>query len=192
MRRYPRRVDFRGAVAGPFAGGVQTCKPDACAGSGLTRRGHLAAEACEVMLRAAMASLERSVLRPVLCATLGLASAGCVAGWWPKADGDDAALGACLSTRRAPAIPQSANPDERLVADATDAQASVVDVEIDAHGEDFVGAVRVSHGVGTIELGCQKVPLAVYRTFTSAGVRGVPRSRRPDRSHLPDRHRLRR
>jgi hypothetical protein len=111
------------------------------------------------------------VLRPVLFAAFGLASGGCVGGWWPSDGSDEPALGACLSTRRAPQIPGSADPNERLVVDATDTEASVVDVEIDAHGEDFVGAVRISHGVGTLELGCETVPIAVYQTFTSAGAR---------------------
>ena len=110
-------------------------------------------------------------MHPVMCVVFGLSSGGCVAGWWPSDGSGEPALGACLSTRRARQTPQSADPNQRFVLDATDAEASVVDVDIDARGEDFVGAVHISHGVGTLEVGCETLPVAVYETFTSAGVR---------------------
>ena len=63
----------------------------------------------------------------------------------------------------------------------------MVDVDIDARGDDFVGAVRISHGVGTLELGCETLPVAVYQTYASAGVR-VFRSLavKPDRFYPVD------
>jgi len=68
---------------------------------------------------------------------------------------------------RAPALDTSAR--ERIAIDATDGDVSVVDIDAHGNGSDFIGALRLAHGVGTLELGCDRVSVAVYRSFVASG-----------------------
>jgi hypothetical protein len=102
----------------------------------------------------------------LLAGASGLASSGCADELWPI-DGGEPALGVCLSRRAPP------SGEERIAAGATDQEATVVDLTLDARGEDFVGEVRLSHGVGTIVLGCDELPVVVYQAYGSEDTPGL-------------------
>ena len=99
-----------------------------------------------------------------------IGSTGCVADLWPL-DRVETEPGACHSTRRAPELDAGGSGDQRIVIEETDDEAPVVDLAVEGRGEDFVGRVRLSHGVGTVELGCDALPVATYSFQESEGDR---------------------
>ena len=99
----------------------------------------------------------------LVAASAGSASA-CVEDLWPGERAGGAALGACLSPL-APALQASASEAGPITIGATDREVFLDDLNAQGHGTNFVGSVRLSHGAGTVELGCETLPLAVDQTF---------------------------
>jgi hypothetical protein len=100
----------------------------------------------------------------LLAGASGVVTSGCLAELWPNDDVPASVV--CRSTHRAPALDTSAG--ERIAIDATDRVAPVADIAAEGRGTDFVGALRLAHGVGTVELGCETLQVAVYDSFVSA------------------------
>ena len=101
----------------------------------------------------------------VLAGTSGLASSSC-GGELRSEDGVPPSA-TCESTSRAPVL--DAGSDERIAIDGMDDNVSVVDVDAHGSGTDFVGSLRLSHGAGTLELGCEALPVAVYESYEASG-----------------------
>jgi hypothetical protein len=100
----------------------------------------------------------------LLAGASGIVATGCLAELWPN--DDVSAPVVCESTYRAPTLDTSAG--ERIAIDATDRVVPVADVAAEGRGTDFVGALRLAHGVGTVELGCETLQVAVYDSFVAA------------------------
>lgn len=99
-----------------------------------------------------------SVVASLLVAVASFASTGCLESFWPKDDGSVSGTGECRATRRAPTLDTGG---ERILVEPTNNEVSLVDLEVDGEGSDFIGAVRISHGVGTVQMGCKTLPVAI-------------------------------
>jgi len=102
----------------------------------------------------------------LLAGASGLVTSGCLGELWPEDDVSGPRSAACTSTNRAPALDTSAG--ERIAIDATDSNVSVIDVDAHGNGADFIGALRLVEGVGTLEIGCEALPIAVYGSFVAS------------------------
>ena len=112
------------------------------------------------------------VVASLFVAVTSLASTGCLENFWPKDDGSAPETGACRSTRRAPTLDTGG---ERILVEPTNSEVSLIDLEVDGDGSDFIGAVRISHGVGTVQMGCKTLPLAIRdRQMSSVGDPPIP------------------
>ena len=96
----------------------------------------------------------------------GLAAAGCAEQLWPEDSAvTPASTASCRSMIRPPELDPAASPNEVITIAETDQEASVVDVAVDGTGSGFVGRLSVLKGVGTVELGCETLRVAVHGTF---------------------------
>lgn len=100
---------------------------------------------------------------------LALSSTGCAV-FWPNDDVDEPATSGCHPTRRAPTIATSVDGGERILVDSTDHEVSLIDLQVEANGGDFIGAVHISHGVGTMEVSCKTLRVAIRRKSSSSAV----------------------
>ena len=107
---------------------------------------------------------------PLWLVACGLSATGCIADMWPNDTDPRPALGACVSTRRAPTLDKGGLASERIAIDGTDREELLIDLELNGFGKEFAGNVQLKHGVGTVELGCQTLPVAVYGSSANSEV----------------------
>lgn len=102
-----------------------------------------------------------SILRSSsLALAAGAASIGC--GAWGN---DEVDLARCApSSNLKPSSPESDGSGEHLVVDATKTLGTALAVEAEGSGDRFVGAIHLHGGIGTVDLGCESVNVAVYDT----------------------------
>jgi hypothetical protein len=84
---------------------------------------------------------------------------------WPRDDTNVArcAAGIGVAPRK---IPDDGG-SERIVLPATDAPGRGSGFDLAGSGERFVGPIRIQGGVGTVDLGCEEVSVAVYGYYDS-------------------------
>jgi hypothetical protein len=94
-------------------------------------------------------------------ALVGIASSGCLAEAWPNDDGRS--VEGCSAERPLPVIVQGND----ITVAATDATVTLHRISVVGSGSEYVGAIALQDGQGTVDIGCETMRFAVYSKYAS-------------------------